>query len=107
MDPVKFDILLDAAKRKLNITWYDVETEQRVSDILETAIPTMRHKLGVPDDFDWTTPGQELNLLLSWVLYEWNHASGEFDDNYRNDILQARQKWEVAAYADAQTAPLQ
>lgn len=86
------ETLTDKVKRKLDITWSDEGTDARVADIVATAEPTMRHKLGLPDTFDFMTPGQEQNLLLAWCLYEWNHAADEFDGNYLNDILQVRQK---------------
>lgn len=82
-------------KRKLDITWSDDVTDARVADIIEAAQPTMRHKLGLPDSYDFTAAGQERSLLLSYCLYEWNQAAGEFDANYLNDILQVRQKWAV------------
>lgn len=84
-------------KRKLNITWVDPDTDARVSDVMNNAIVMVRRKIGIPDsvDFDFTAPGQEQNLLLAWCLYEWNHATDEFDANYSNDLLQMRQKWAV------------
>lgn len=88
-------------KRKLNITWSDEETDARVNDIIALAVPTMRHKLGLPGDYDFTAAGQELNLLLSFCLYEWNNAAADFDSNYLNDILQVRQRQEVLANADS------
>ena len=95
-------------KRKLDITWSDEETDARVADIIAAAEPTMRHKLGLPDGYDFTAPGQEQSLLLSWCLYEWNQSAQEFDMNYLNDILQVRQKWAVAGVsADAETDGVQ
>ena len=89
------ETLTDLVKRKLDITWSDEVTDTRVADIVAVAEPTMRHKLGLPEGFDFTAPGQERSLLLSWCLYEWNQAANEFDGNYLNDILQIRQKWSV------------
>lgn len=87
--------ITELVRRKLDITWLDEVTEARLTDIIDTALPTMRHKLGLPDSYDFTAPGQEQSLLLSWCLYEWNQAANEFDGNYLNDILQVRQKWAV------------
>lgn len=89
------DTLTELVKRKLDITWTDEVTDARVADIVAVAEPTMRHKLGLPEGYDFTAPGQERALLLSWCLYEWNQAANEFDQNYMNDILQVRQKWSV------------
>ena len=82
-------------KRKLNITWSDADTDARVEDIIGLAVPTMRHKLGLPTGYDFKEAGQEQSMLLSFCLYEWNNAAADFDSNYLNDILQIRQKWEV------------
>lgn len=98
------DDLRAKVRRKLNITWDDVTTESRVSDIIDDGIITLRHKLGTPDGYDFEASGQEQNLLLAWCLYEWNHAVDEFDVNYLNDILQIRHKFEVLAYEQEQAA---
>ena len=90
--------LFDQVKRKLNITWSDEDTDARIEDIVSSAEYAMRHKLGTPEDFDFSEVGQENMLFLSYCLYEWNHSANEFDMNYLNDILQLRQKHEVAAY---------
>lgn len=89
--------LHDQVRRKLNITWSDEDTDSRVADIVSAAEVAMGHKLGTPDGFDFSQPGQENVLFLAWCLYEWNHAANEFDQNYLNDILQVRQKLEVEA----------
>lgn len=96
------ETLNDKVKRKLDITWTDDGTDARVADIIDIALPTMRHKLGLPETYDFETPGQEQNLLLSWCLYEWNHAADEFDANYLGDVIQVRNKWAVGgdSYAE-------
>lgn len=90
--------LVNQVKRKLNITWSDEDTDARVSELMASAQVTMRHKLGLSDDFDFETKGQENLLFLAYCLYEWNHAAHEFDSNYLGDILQVRQRNEVKAY---------
>lgn len=88
--------LLGQVRRKLNITWDDDDTTARIEEIIESAIPTMIHKLGIADpDFDFSVPGMENNLFKSYCLYEWNHCGNEFDDNYANDIAQVRARHEV------------
>ena len=89
--------LNEQVKRKLNISWQDDETEARIQDIIDKAQPTMRFKLGLPDDFDFRDADQENILFLAYCFYEWNNVAPEFDKNYLNDILQVRSKWEVAA----------
>ena len=93
------ETLFGQVKRKLNITWEDEDTTARVKEIIDSAIPDLKHKLGIKDDnFDFSVAGTEHNLFLAYCLYEWNHALAEFDDNYANNIAQCRAKHEVAAY---------
>jgi hypothetical protein len=96
------ETLLAQVKRKLNITWEDDDTTARVEEIMESAIPDLKHKLGiVEDDFDFSQPGTERNLFLSYCLYEWNHSLPEFDDNYSNIIAQCRAKHEVRNHVNS------
>lgn len=91
--------LLGQVKRKLNITWNDSDTDNRLTDIIESAVPTLAHKLGIADNaFDFSTPSIENTLFLAYCLYEYNHCANEFDDNYANTIAQARAKHDVAYY---------
>lgn len=91
--------LFTQVKRKLNITWQDDDTEARLEDIINSAIPTMKHKLGIAEtSFDFSVQGAENTLFLAYCLYEWNHSANEFDVNYANEIAQIRAKYEVAHY---------
>lgn len=91
--------LIAQVKRKLNITWSDDDTNTRVQEIIQSAIPTMRHKLGIADpNFDFSAAGMENDLFKSYCLYEFNHCANEFDDNYSNTIAQVRAIHEVKAY---------
>lgn len=96
--------LVKLAKAKCRITWDDEVTEAAVRQIVLTAAPVVRFKLGIPDatDFDFTEPGPERSLLLAWCYYAWHDAADEFDRNYANDVAQARSIWEVRAYAEQQ-----
>lgn len=88
--------LLGQVKRKLNITWDDADTTARLEEIIESAIPTLKHKLGISDsDFDFSAEGTENMLFKNYCLYEWNHCVNEFDANYFNDIAQVQAQWAV------------
>ena len=95
------DTLFAQVKRKLNITWDDDDTNAIITDIIQSAIPEMLHKLGIADEeFDFATPGIENNLFRAYCLYEYNHCANEFDDNYANKIAQARAIHEVKYYRE-------
>ena len=92
------EILAQQVRRKLNITWSDPATDARVSDIIEEAATVMLFKLGITDpSFDFSEAGVERVLFMAYCLYLYNHCENEFDENYRELILQARSKYEVEA----------
>lgn len=97
------EALLQQVRRKLNITWSDPDTDNRVSDIANQAKSVMLFKLGITDDaFDFSEAGIENVLYLAYCLYLYNHCENEFDDNYLGMILQARSKHEVMASAESE-----
>lgn len=98
-------VLFGQVKRKLNITWDDNDTTARIEEIIESAIPTLKHKLGIVDSgFDFSVPGSENTLFLSYCLYEWNHAVNEFEENYHHMIANVRAEWEVKHYLASEDA---
>ena len=84
-------------KQKCNITWEDKETNQRIEEIIEDAIIIVKDKIGAKE-IDFSIPGKERNLFKNYCFYEWNNKVSEFDNNYENEILQLRQKYEVKQY---------
>ena len=91
-------VLLEQVKQKLNITWEDADTNALVKNIINSAIPTLKKKLGIVGDFDFSVEGQENLLFKNYCLYEYNHSANEFDDNYSNEIAQVRAEHEVNNY---------
>lgn len=90
------DRLIEQVKRKCNITWNDDDTNTRITDIMTAAIPTLIHKLGIANpDFDFSVAGIENTLYVNYCFYEFNHCVNEFDDNYKNEIAQARARHRV------------
>ena len=88
--------LLTQVKNYLNITWSDSDTDAKVQSLVEDAIPAMNHKLGV-SSVDYDEAGQERRLFLNYCLYLYNGVGNEFDDAYRQEINQIREKYIVAA----------
>lgn len=89
-------ILFLQVKRKLNVTWEDEDTTARINEIIASAIPDLKHKLGITDpDFDFSVAGSENTLFLAYCLYEFNHMLSDFDLNYERMIAQVRAQHEV------------
>ena len=92
-------ILFGQVKRKLNVTWEDPDTDARIEEIMESAIPYLMHRLGITDpDFDFSTPGDENTLFKAYCLYEWNHALNEFEPNYAHMIDSVHDRHAVENY---------
>lgn len=97
--------LFQQVRRKLNITWEDEDTTARVKEIIESAIPTMIHRLGIADpDFDFSKPGDENTLFKNYCLYEYNHCANEFWQNYSFRVAETRAKHIVSHYKNAEGA---
>lgn len=91
--------LFEQVKQKLNITWEDEDTDKRITEIIESAIPDLIHTLGIADlGFDFSQYGPENTLLKAYCLYEYNHCLNEFEDNYATMIAKVRAKHEVEYY---------
>lgn len=91
--------LIDQVKRKLDITWVDEDTDRRVSDIVDSVTPVLKHRLGITEpEFDFSKAGLENMLFLALCLYEWNHSANEFWNNYADDIATCQALHEVANY---------
>ena len=90
--------LLQKVKEKLKVTWQDESTDRRIAEMIEDAQVTLNHKLGA--EIDYSAPGMERNLFLNYCLYAWNDCVNEFDNNYRNEIYQIRNKYKVKSYVE-------
>lgn len=95
--------LIQQVKDKLQVTWSDTDTDRYITDITNSAIDTIKNKLGIKEtNFDFSVAGQENTVFLSYCLYIFNQEECNFDDNYRNDILQLRQKHLLNQYKQEQ-----
>lgn len=95
--------LLEQVKRKLNITWNDEDTNARLEDIINSAIPDLKHKLGITDPkFDFSEAGTENTLFLAYCMYEYNHCLNEFDENYSRMIAQVQAQNAVKEYNEGE-----
>jgi len=91
--------LFGQVKRKLNVTWDDDDTTARIEEIMESAVPDLKHRLGITDpEFDFSVAGDENTLYKNYCLYEWNHCLNEFFVNYAEMIAQVRARNDVAYY---------
>lgn len=98
-------MLIPEVKRKLRITYEDDEVDERVKEIVAQGEADLRDLLAIGDeDFDFSEPGPEQALLLSWCFYEWNDALDDFQVNYAQRIAQLRDKWLARSNAQEKAA---
>lgn len=87
-----------AVKRKLNITWTDGATDERVEDIMESVRPALAKVLGVSAESElFEERGEVMNLYVNACFYEWNHAYDDFLANYAGEIQRVRLENDMAA----------
>lgn len=93
------DELFAQVKRKLNITWDDEDTNNRLEDIINSAISFLLNRLGIADPaFDFSAAGDENTLFKNYCLYEYNHILSEFFVNYAELLDSTRARHEVAYF---------
>lgn len=91
------DELIQALKRKVLVTWDDIETDKKILDLMEEAECTVGYKLG-NDNIDFSKPSQERTLFLNYCMYSYNNCLNDFYTNYKSEILSLRRKYEVKYY---------
>ena len=94
--------LFDLIKRKCYqiTTSDDDDTAKRLKDTILDAIPKLTRIIGVPKDekIDFKIPGEERDLLKNYCFYAWNDKEAQFKDNYLDDIMVIRSKYEVKSF---------
>ena len=99
VDPVV--ALLAAVKSYLQITWNDMETNTRLTELIYSGMLYLNSKLG--ETGDYAAPGYPRTLLMEYVRYARDGALDVFENNYRALILAMQHERMVEAYADAET----
>ena len=95
--------LISTIKNRIDITFEDKDVDSKVEGIIEDGIKYLCPLFGMPDevDFDWTAPSEERAILKNYCLYELNNVGEHFLNNYRNDILRVRARYEVEEWKKA------
>lgn len=105
-EPLINEELFEQCKRKLRITYDDIETNARIEDAMGVAEAELIDLLGIDvEGFDFSKPSTENELFKAYVFYEYNDATDEFETNYAKQIARCRNKWMVKQYVEKQEAP--
>lgn len=81
-----------AVRRKLNVTWDDFETDERLADVVGIVSPRLASRLGLPSSHEFTPADEHgaWGLFLNACLYEFSDAWDDFTANYRTEIDSVR-----------------
>lgn len=83
--------VMAAVRRKLNVTWQDEETEQRLCEVVDSVSSRLASLVGY-DDLHVFSPddGGAWGLFLNGCLYEFSDAWDDFTVNYEREIQSVR-----------------
>lgn len=86
-------------KDKCYISSDDESIERRLTNIIEDAIMKVSDLIGFSEEeresFNFSKPSLERDLLKNYCWYSWNDHETEFKNNYADDIMVLRTKYEV------------
>lgn len=89
--------LLEDIKLYLDITWEDVDTDKKLTGIIERGIKYIDRLAGV--SLDYSIEDKPKELLLDYCRYVRSNALSEFMNNYLSEILSLQMYQEVKDYA--------
>ena len=83
--------LLNAVRRKLNVTWDNVNTDARVQDVVDSVSPRLASLLGYAATHEFSAEdGEAWGLFLNGCLYEFSDAWDDFVSHYEREIQSVR-----------------
>lgn len=83
-------------KNYIDVTWDDEKTNKKIGESVQYGIlkfNRINHK-----ENDYTKVGQARNLLMKYCLYDFSNKANEFDNAYRQDLLDFAMDEEVIMY---------
>lgn len=83
--------VMDAVKRKLNVTWDSNVTDERLQDVVDSVSPRLASLLGYEPTHEFSVEdGEAWGLFLNGCLYEFSDAWDDFTQNYEREIQSVR-----------------
>lgn len=83
--------VMAAVRRKLNVTWQDEETEQRLCEVVDSVSSRLASLVGYDDLHVFNSDdGGAWGLFLNGCLYEFSDAWDDFVLNYEREIQSVR-----------------
>lgn len=79
------DELLKLVLNRLNITWTDEATNEKITNIIENGKSELDRLSGIENDYQ--VAGQAQALLISYCVYALENQLDQFKANYRSDLV--------------------
>ena len=91
--------LLGDVKLYLDITWEDLNTDKKLTGIIERGMKYLNHVSGTK--LDYSVEDKPKELLLDYCRYVRSNALEEFQINYLHELLSLQIQEEIKAYEEA------
>lgn len=79
------DELLKLVLNRLNITWTDEATNEKITNIIENGKSELDRLSGIENDYQLA--GQAQALLINYCVYALENQLDQFKINYKSDIV--------------------
>lgn len=90
------DGLLKIVKNRLDITWSDTATDNKLTLMIENGIAELDFLSGASNDY--TQAGKAQSLLFAYVMYDFANCLDDFKTNYQSEIIAFINQAKVNAY---------
>ena len=95
------DGLLKIVKNRLDITWSDTATDDKLTLMIENGIAELDFLSGTSNNY--MTAGKAQSLLLAYVMYDLANCLDDFKTNYQSEIIAFINQAKVNAYVASKT----
>lgn len=96
-------MLLDNVKMTLDINLDCTSEDNKIILIIENGKQRLRSIHPRLTDEDFECPTRARRLLFNFCRYAYSNADEMFDINYKSDLLELRQEYEVSEYKNQNT----
>lgn len=93
------DGLLDKVKNRLDITWSDESTDNKLTLMISNGIAYLDALSGIKNDY--TKEGKAQSLLFNYVMYDMSNCLDDFKKNYQSDIISFINRAKVKNYVES------
>lgn len=91
---------LEEAKREVDVTWYDEDTNNKISGYIENGVEVLQNDVGTSINFYEDSEAKA--LLKTYIRYAWNKSEEFFITNNIERILKLEVKYGKAQLRESE-----